>query len=231
MANTRARLANLRGIFVKAVEYQQEVLSLLSQCGRVEDVADAHSTLAFFALRALDYKMAERHAHLAIEKARSCRAIIAEAFACYVLAVISTPAHLEEAASRAERSLELFREGQDRGGVAHALTALAAIAEARGEPTTAERLYQDALRIRWEYRAEDSVARCLEALGRFYARQGDLKQADRLLLTAANAQKWMGMPETARLALSATAQHALESGPPSLPPTLEQVLAVPGAAQ
>src|SRR5579884_3970594 len=114
-------------------------------------------------------------------------------------------------------------------GIAHASLALAAIAEAQANLALAEARYRTAVRLCWEKREEVQLARCLEALARFYARCGVLTLADELLTAAAHAQRTLGMPETASLALPEAAHAPLEGEPPTLDHAVEYVLSAPPA--
>ncbi|HZO86742.1 MAG TPA: AAA family ATPase [Chthonomonadaceae bacterium] len=229
LLNTRARLASTRGAFVQAVQFQSQALECLLPCGAPGEVADLHSTLAFFALRAQNYALAETHARQGIEWARKADDGGSEAMALYVLACVLTPSDLEQATKMAERSLALFQSQNQSRGIAHASLALAAIAEAQANLALAEARYRTAVRLCWEKREEVQLARCLEALARFYARCGVLTLADELLTAAAHAQRTLGMPETASLALPEAAHAPLEGEPPTLDHAVEYVLSAPPA--
>jgi predicted ATPase/class 3 adenylate cyclase len=225
--NARARLANIRGAFVDAVAYQRKVLDCLTETGSDAEIADVHSTLAWQALRAQDFPTAERHARRGLELGRKAGETEPQAVAFCVLASVLTPQNPEEAARMAQRSLALFREQGERVGMAHASIALAAIAEAHEDLAAAEARYRDALGFCWELGMEVQVARCLEMIAKFYARSGDRPLASTLLAAAANAQKALGLPETARLALPETDLRAEEE--PPLAAVVEGMLSAPPA--
>jgi len=224
--NTRARLANLRGNFVEAVTYQQAALANMVEIATPAEIADLHSTLAFFALRAHDPETAERHARLGIELGRHAGEIEPEAVALFVLASVLTPRDLEQATQMAERSVHLFRQQGQYRGMAHAHIALAAIADACGKIPEAEAHYLEALRLCKEQHADVIAARCLEALGKFYGRRGKVAIADYLLLAATQIQKILGMPETARHALPTRPAEMIGDIPP-LGQVLEYMLSAP----
>ncbi len=225
--NTRARLANSQGRFVEAVAWQRKVVEHLEETGSPAEIADVHSTLAWQALRAQDYVTAERHARRGLELGRQAGEMEPQAVALCVLASILTPDNLAEAEEMARQSLALFQTQEGLIGTTHARIALAAIAEAREDLAAAEAHYRVALLSCWEHRMEVQVARCLEAIARFHTRFGDRALAARLLAAAANTQKALGLPETARLSLPGSAAP-IESEPP-LARVVEQLLASPPA--
>jgi predicted ATPase/class 3 adenylate cyclase len=225
--NTQARLASRRGAFVDAVRFQQAALDhLIGKCSPYE-LADAHSTLAFFALRAQNYRMAEHHARLGMEYGSRHRADEPEAVALFVLANVLTPGDQAQATQMAERSMDLFRERGNARGMAHASVALAQIAEANGDIAAAETHYRNALNFCWGQGEEVQVVRCLEAIARFYARHGDRSFARLLFACAAESQRSLGMPETARLALPEHVENEADDSCPSLSAVVERVLSAP----
>lgn len=197
--NVRARLAHFRDRGVEAVALQRTALNFITQAGSPEAVADAHSTLAFFALRAQDFTTAEIHARAAIEHARDANASESEAVALRVLASVLAPRDPDEAAALAGRSLTLFSAQNDRSGMAYAHMALAALAEQRGDLARAETDYREALRLGWEMRSDPYIVRHLEAIAQFYGRRCDAAdrcRADRLLSVAGEARRALGLPVT-----------------------------------
>ena len=222
--NTQARLASRRGAFVEAVQYQQAALDhLMEQCSPYE-LADAHSTLAFFALRAQNYRMAEHHARLGMEYGAKHSADEPEAVALFVLAQVLSAVDPAQALQMAARSMALFRERGNARGMAHASAALAQIEEATGNIAVAETHFRNALGFCWGQGEEVQVVRCLEALARFYSHHGDRSFARLLFACAASAQRSLGMPETARLALPEHIDKELGETRPSLSDVVERVL-------
>lgn len=221
--NTRARLANLRGLYSEAVIQQRAALSCVTHVPP-EHLADLHSTLAFFALRAEDRETVRHHATRAIEIAHEANASEPEATALWVLAGVLAPDDPQQAEAMARRSLSLFEELKQPRGMAHAYMALATIQEEQGDAPSAERSMCAAVRLCWEQRVEVSAARCLELLGRFYVRQGNIEMADYLLRATAETQRRLGMTETARLALNAQHSPALMEGAPTLELAVVRVL-------
>lgn len=225
--NTQARLASRRGAFVDAVRYQQAALDqLMEKCSPYE-LADAHSTLAFFALRAQNYRMAEHHARLGMEYGNRHGAAEPEAVALFVLASALTSVDRVQATQMAERSMALFRERGNSRGMAHASIALAQIAESNGDIAAAETHYRNALGFCRGQGEEVQVVRCLEAIARFYSHHGERSFAHLLFTCAAEAQKSLGMPETARLALPEHIEKESGDRGLSLAVVVERVLAAP----
>jgi non-specific serine/threonine protein kinase len=227
LANTRARLAGRHGDFARAIAYQQEALRRLHPIGTEAELADQHSTLALMALRGGDLLLAEHHARLGQQSGQQAGDSQAEAQGLFVLASVLAGRDPQGAAEMAERSLALFREQAERNGMAHASLVLAAIAEKQGDPETAAVHYRNALGCRWEHGAQDGIARCLEQVGAFYQRQGELDLAAELLTAAAGAQRWLGVPETARRLLPPECRPAEE--PLTLAAAVDRVLSTPVA--
>jgi tetratricopeptide (TPR) repeat protein len=196
--NTRARLSGRAGRYDEAVGYQRESLRLRELSGTDAQIADAHSTLAMFALRAQDTETARAHARKGIELAQICEAPEPEATALFVLARVLTPHDPEEAARLAERSLSLYHGLRSPRGAAHAHVTLANIAEARGDMAAAERQYHAALRLCSGQGEPIQVVRCLENMSRFYAQRGEHYRAETLMEAARNIELAEGLPETLR---------------------------------
>ncbi len=224
--NTRARLAYHRGHIVDAVSHQRASLERLLAAGSLRDIADGHTTLAYLALRAQDYGLAEEHAYKGLNAAREAGDEEVEATSLYVLASVLTPSDLDRAQELAELSYVRYQQRGANRGMAHASLALAAIAEARGEMGRAHGHYRHALNLCWGQREESQIVRCLEAVARFYARYGDHDLAAGLLASAAQAQRRLGMPETAWLAVPHPNSKSLAEEVPSLESAVEKALAV-----
>jgi predicted ATPase/class 3 adenylate cyclase len=201
LANTRARLAGRRGEFGEALKHQRASLDSILEAGLPAERADAHSTLAYFALRAQDYPTAERYAELGMQLGRRHGAKEPEAVAYLVLAQVLKTSHRERAKQLAEHSLALFREQGICRGMSHADIVLAEIAEADGEPAAAEIYYRDALSLCMGEGEDVQVVRCLEFIAGFYARHDNADMAADLLAAAAGAKRILGMPPAAGLEL------------------------------
>jgi predicted ATPase/class 3 adenylate cyclase len=200
-ANTRARLASRQGNFVEATAHQKRSLAYLLDAGSAAEIADAHSTVAFFALRAQDYPTAMQHASEGMDLADRAGAMEPKAVALYVLSRACVADSPERAEPLARSSYALFESTGNVRGMAHACMALAEIAEARGRIDEAHAHYREGLRLCSLQQHEVQMVRCLESVARFYGRIGRLSSAAPLLASVASAQRMLGMPETARLAL------------------------------
>jgi predicted ATPase/class 3 adenylate cyclase len=220
--NTRARLSARAGRYVEAVGYQRESLRLREVSGSDALIADGHSTLAMFALRAQDEETAGAHARKGIELARTSGSAEPEATALFVLARVLARQDPEEAARLAERSLSLYHELRSPRGAAHACVTLAFIAEARGDMASAERQYHAALRLCSGQGEPIQVVRCLENMSRFYKQTGEHYRAETLIDAARSVEHAEGLPE------SHGQSRRSESGSMAIPPAaamvVEQVL-------
>jgi predicted ATPase/class 3 adenylate cyclase len=210
IANTRARLASIRGAYAEASTHQRRVLDCLEAIGSPTEVADAHSTLALFALRAADFDSAAEQARLGRELSQRCGNGKAEALALCVQANLQVSSHLDQAEESAQQSLRLFEQTEEPVGKVHAYLALAKISECREDLAAAEHYYRTALRLCWELQSFLYMARCAEFAARFYGRSGHTEIADPLLAAVAQVQKTQGMLETARLALPEGKQALLD---------------------
>lgn len=227
VCNTEARLARSREDLMVAVAHQRRSLVWSQSVGTLTEIADAHSTLAHFAELAGDYDTAEKHAKEGIEVSRQAGEQEPEAVALCVLASVFIEKDIALAVQYAEESLRLFREMNEQLGMSNAYMALAEIAEKQQDLRAAETHYREALRCRALIRLDVSLVRLLEILAKFYGRTGRHDFADELLLAAAEAQRAMGLRETASLALPAKRHSPLPLRPLPLAEAVERALAAP----
>jgi predicted ATPase/class 3 adenylate cyclase/tetratricopeptide (TPR) repeat protein len=220
LANIRAQLASRKGDYVEAVSQQMKSLQGYLATGTDAEIADAHSTVAFFAQRAQNYELAIQHAHAGIEMAE--RAGIAEpkAVGLFVLAGAEAIDSPDRADQRARASLRLFEAHGNARGMAHALLAIADIAKGAGRHNEAYEHYREALRLCARQQHEVQMVRCLEAVARFHSHVGNRQTATVLFAAAASAQHTLGMQMTAALALPSP----VPEDPPSLETAVDMVL-------
>lgn len=192
--NRRARLASRRGACAEAVALQAQCLEHLAQAGTPEQIADAHGGLAWFALRAGQGAVAERHAALAIVLARECRQQEVQAVGHVVLARIQTERDTAAARSNAEQARQLFEGQANYRGMSHASLALARIAESEREYGAARSHYHDALTLCASEGDEVQIVHCLDAISAFEARHGDCALASEARAALAPHRIRLGMP-------------------------------------
>jgi ATP/maltotriose-dependent transcriptional regulator MalT len=98
------------------------------------------------------------------------------------------------ARSRAEESLTLYREMENREGMAEALCMLGKVEAARGDQALARTLYEESLAMAQEIGDKELLVSGLEGLASVVAVQGELAWATRLWGTAEALREAIGAP-------------------------------------